>query len=532
LLFWHCAQVVPLNGGVHDDQAPKLIESNPVNASLNFKSKTIEFRFDEFVQVKDIANQLVITPQTKEMPYVEASGKRITVKFNEDLLPNTTYRLFFGNSISDMHEGNTFSNFEFVFSTGNTIDSLFMKGKTINAFNLRSEKAVTVGLYAEDEPDSVIYKKKPLYFSKALDDGSYKLSYLPKASFRLFAFTDINKNLMYDGGEEAVGFNSTKIETGADTTINVNVFKEETAKVFLKKAYSPFYGVALAIYNKEQDNVVKAYYKDQSANIKAIKEVNDSCKIFYNDIYDTLRVLIHHAERNTTDSLSISVSSKERFERLKTEKKLYLNIELDPVQGNRLDYYAKPVLVFNNWMDESATDTSKMIFRYKTDSLIKTGLILKQQGPDMFNIGNTLLPNTNYELILNKGAFKTKAGIESDSVKISFKTTETSDYGILNTKLLLPKKENYIVQVLNDKDAVVAEQYIEMSLTTSAEQLLKFKNLLPGNYFLKVIEDKNQNKKWDTGNVLHQKQPETIYFNALAIKLLADWDSETVWKVE
>ena len=79
---------------------------------------------------------------------------------------------------------------------------------------------------------------------------------------------------------------------------------------------------------------------------------------------------------------------------------------------------------------------------------------------------------------------------------------------------------------------VIAEQYVEMSLTSSAEKLLKFKNLVPGNYFLKIIEDKNQNKKWDTGNILRKKQPEVIYFNAVPIKLLADWDSETEWKIE
>ena len=135
-------------------------------------------------------------------------------------------------------------------------------------------------------------------------------------------------------------------------------------------------------------------------------------------------------------------------------------------------------------------------------------------------------------LILYKGAFQSSINIESDSVKISFKTSEPSDYATLNMKLLLPKKENYIVQVVNDKEIVIAQQYVEMSLTTSAEQPLKFKNLLPGNYFLKVIEDKNQNQKWDTGNILHQKQPELIYFNALSIKLVADWDSETEWKVE
>ena len=122
--------------------------------------------------------------------------------------------------------------------------------------------------------------------------------------------------------------------------------------------------------------------------------------------------------------------------------------------------------------------------------------------------------------------------MKSDSLKISFKTTEPSDYAVANLKLLLPKKENYIVQLLSEKEIVMAEQYIEMSLTTSAEQHIKFKNLMPGNYFVKVIEDKNQNKSGIPEVILNQKQPEIIYFNAQIIKLLADWDSETEWKVD
>lgn len=532
LLFWRCAQVMPLNGGERDTQAPKLLESIPKNASLNFTGRTIELKFDEYVQVRDIANQLVVTPQTKEMPLVEALGKRITIKFNEELLPNTTYRLFFGNAIADMHEGNLFSNFEFVFSTGNTIDSLFVKGKVINAFNLKPEKEVTVGLYKNNESDSVVFKKKPLYFTKTADDGSYKLSYLPKSSFKIFGFWDKNKNLLFDGGEESIAFNDSIIETATDTVINMKTFKDEVSKVFLKKSYSPFYGVAYVIYNKEQKNKVTSFYTNQSENIIGINSLNDTCKIYYKDVFDTLRVLIHHPDRHVTDTLSISVQSKEKFERFKSEKKHVLNVQLNPMEANRVDYFSQPVLTFNNWIDEGEMDIRRMILSYKTDSIIRNGLILDKKGVSEFNIQNKLLPNTNYDLILLKGAFKSMIGTESDSVKISFKTSEASDYATLNLKLLLPKKENYIVQVVNDKEVIIAEQYVEMSLTSSAEQSLKFKNLVPGNYFLKVIEDINQNKKWDTGNILRQKQPETIYFNVLAIKLLADWDSETEWKVE
>ncbi|HRD40548.1 MAG TPA: Ig-like domain-containing protein, partial [Bacteroidia bacterium] len=96
LLMWRCAQVAPLTGGQRDSQAPKLLNAIPQNISLNFKAKFIELTFDEYIQVKDIANQLVITPQLKNQPEVEAKGKKVIINLSyTELLPNTTYRFFF-----------------------------------------------------------------------------------------------------------------------------------------------------------------------------------------------------------------------------------------------------------------------------------------------------------------------------------------------------------------------------------------------------------------------------------------------------
>ena len=53
------------------------------------------------------------------------------IKFNETLLPNTTYKLAFGNAISDLNESNVLQNFEYIFSTGSTIDSLKISGQVL-----------------------------------------------------------------------------------------------------------------------------------------------------------------------------------------------------------------------------------------------------------------------------------------------------------------------------------------------------------------------------------------------------------------
>ena len=78
-----CAQVTPLTGGKKDDTPPKVLTYKPENASLNFNTKVIEVQFNEYIVLKDAANQFIITPQTKEMPDIQASGKKLKITFNE-----------------------------------------------------------------------------------------------------------------------------------------------------------------------------------------------------------------------------------------------------------------------------------------------------------------------------------------------------------------------------------------------------------------------------------------------------------------
>lgn len=140
-LLQQCAQVGTLTGGKRDTTPPKLQEAIPANQSTNFNSEKITLKFDEFVQLKDLNNQLIVTPKLKTQPEVEASGKTIHIYIKkEELLPNTTYRLFFGKAIADMHEGNSMENFDYVFSTGTTVDTTKIKGTITEAFNNKPAK--------------------------------------------------------------------------------------------------------------------------------------------------------------------------------------------------------------------------------------------------------------------------------------------------------------------------------------------------------------------------------------------------------
>ena len=166
LVFEKCAQVAPLTGGERDILPPKLTEAIPANKSLKFNSALIYLKFNEYVQLKNLKNQLIISPGLKTEPEITAEGKRIRIELKkEELLPNTTYRFYFGKTIADMTEGNLIQNFDYIFSTGNFIDSLKIKGQITEAFDLKNSGDALVGLYGSGvkNTDSLAMNKVPEY---------------------------------------------------------------------------------------------------------------------------------------------------------------------------------------------------------------------------------------------------------------------------------------------------------------------------------------------------------------------------------
>ncbi|MBA5764980.1 Ig-like domain-containing protein, partial [Vibrio sp. 404] len=67
----------------------------------------------------------------REVTPLGTASKYITIKINDTLAANTTYAFNFGNSIQDNNEGNPYSYYKFVISTGSYIDSLSVKGEIL-----------------------------------------------------------------------------------------------------------------------------------------------------------------------------------------------------------------------------------------------------------------------------------------------------------------------------------------------------------------------------------------------------------------
>jgi len=200
-----CANMIPPTGGPRDSLPPRLVQVRPADSSKNFSSKRIVFEFNEFVQVDNVTQNLLVSPTPKNNPIVDSKLRTVTVTFaNKDTLdPNTTYSINFGNAIRDVNEGNVMKDFTYIFSTGTVIDSLSVTGKVIMAETGKTDSTLIAVLYSNLD-DSAVIKEKPRYITRISRDGSFTFHNLPSGVFALYAFKDeggqktyLSKNLEF-----------------------------------------------------------------------------------------------------------------------------------------------------------------------------------------------------------------------------------------------------------------------------------------------------------------------------------------------
>lgn len=216
IICWTCAQQGSPSGGPRDEDPPIVLECDPPNYSTRFEAEKVLITFDEFIVLDNVNQQLTVSPPMEEKPEVRLRKKTIIIKFMELLKDSTTYTLNFGSSIKDLHEGNKLLNYEYVFSTGDVLDSLSVKGTLKYARDLSDpEESITVMLY-NDLRDSVPLTDIPLYVGRSDDSGVFSINNLRPDLYKVFALKDGNSNLLFDLPTEEIGFLDSNLIVNAE----------------------------------------------------------------------------------------------------------------------------------------------------------------------------------------------------------------------------------------------------------------------------------------------------------------------------
>ncbi len=518
-LLSSCAQVVPLTGGDKDQQPPKLIEAIPANQTLNFTGNKVVLKFDEYVQLKDIFNQLIITPQLNEQPEITAKGKSIEIQFKEPLKKETTYKVYFGNAISDITEGNVLNDFEYVLSTGASIDTLKLKGKTIDAFTLKDLKDITIGLY-QDTNDSIIVKSKPDYIAKTKSDGTYIISNIKSGAYKAIAIADNNKNYLYDAGE-LIGFDDNNLVLHINKNIDFKLFKEEPKKIFIKKAEHPAPEKVLLVLNGKNSKLNSISIKNTKGEsisdylLKSNRN-SDSLHIYFKNIpADSIYIYMNE----NVDGTLITFQTKEQLEKQFERKRYPLELKSLSATNGNLPVYA-PLVLHSSFLIGNYDITKTILVENGKEigSIIENEFVVKG---DSIYITKKWKEDSEYKLHLLPGTIKDNYNRTNDTLLISFKTNSKSDYGtlILKHSFTYP---NLIVQLYNSSSNCAYEKIIS---DKSGNEII-FTNLLPDTYKIKFIVDTNDNKCFNGGDYFNKQQSEKVFMYDKEVKIIADWENE------
>lgn len=175
--------------------------------------KKIIISFDEYIQLKDIYQELVISPPLEEKPMAYLKNKSLVVEFPEKtVFDTTTYTLNFGNSIADNNEGNVLRGYEYVFSLKNYIDSMSVEGRVVNSFNYVPDKDRMFVMLYRNLNDSAPLKERPQYICRTNEAGYFSIHNIQTGKYRLFALKDANSNMKYDLQDEEIAFADSFID--------------------------------------------------------------------------------------------------------------------------------------------------------------------------------------------------------------------------------------------------------------------------------------------------------------------------------
>lgn len=506
-----CAKRGTITGGLKDTIAPKMVGSFPKNFSTNFTGKEIKINFDEYIKLKNINKQLIISPPLKRQPEIlpNNASKFITIRIKDTLLPNTTYSFNFGKSIEDNNEGNPYQQFKYVFSTGSYIDSLNLNAKVKDAIENKVDNYVSLMLYDANDKynDSIIYKQLPRYVTNTLDSLQVvKFENLKEGKYRLIAIKDGNGNNKFDPKTEKIGFKKEFITIPNDTVYQLELFKEELP--FKAVNLSQTSGSKFTIGYEGNPKDIKIEIKKKSENIPFV--VTQLPK------KDSLQIW-HKAAKE--DSLRIDISKNNYLKtysiKIKDQKKDTLGFSSEQVGStNFRDAFAiKSTVPLSKW------DASKMKLVNKDSAEVKfTNEYdeFKQELKFVFSKE----PLEKYSLKVLPGGLIDYYDRKNDSLSFDFSTSDISDYGNLRINLENVKRFPIIVE-LTDKDGkVLASKYSEK------ETLLNFDLIDPAKYTVRIIYDDNKDKRWTPGNFLEQRQSEEVIYLPKEIDIRANWDWE------
>lgn len=563
-LSWACAnRGVGPQGGPKDETPPLVLKETPLNGTLNYQGKTIEVVFDEYIQLDNVSENVLVSPPQQRPPEITAVGKKLRVVFAQDLQDSTTYALDFGSAICDNNEKNPLPGYIFAFSTGPVIDSLEVAGLLLNAENLNPVSGVFMGLH-DDLADSAFTTKPFVRIGKTDAYGEFYISNLKAGTYRLYGLKDMSRDYMWQPGEGVALYDSLLVPSvtttfGADT-IWTDSLTVDSIIPFMESVYEPSSLVAFYFEEdkprhyfmrclRDKQHYFTLYFgapQDSLPRLQALGEdwlqyalcqpnnTKDTITYWLTDSVaiakDTLAFTMQYYKSDSlfqlqpqTDTLRavyraprLSDKAKAQMEKNKA-KTQFLNLKTNA--QTPFEIYEPLRLTSPTPLSHFVPDSMHL---YQIIDSVPHALPFEWEVADSAHMSYLIhypwQAEKQYEFCIDSAAVKDIYGTPVKALKAPFKIRTLDEYSTLLIRIE-PFDSCAVIQILNEKDEPVRT----LSAQPDGAKALYLK---PQSYYLRLFLDLNHDGKWTTGDVQAHRQPEPVYYFSSKLTLRANWDFE------
>ena len=548
LLSASCARQGYPNGGPVDKEPPMAKSMSPSNESLHFTGNRFSIDFDEYIQLKDADNNVIVSPPMNPKPEYKANGRRLEVTLRDTLQPNMTYLFQFKGAVVDFHEGNPLPSLEYAFSTGDAIDSMELRGTVVDALTGKpAEETLSILAYPADAQDSVVALQNPIYMTRSDKQGRFLFSHIRKGDFRIVALDDANKNMRFNPGEAIAWTDNPVVSNVAhrkDSTSadSANTFNDAIAK----KAPSP----QCQLFLSKNEKTVQRFTQSEFTAASRIQLVSvvplidpqissaDNLVWKLNANHDTINIWMLNKDVDSTllyiqdaSGINDTLKLKYRPKRNKSQRgNTFAQEKTEPVAnftfGQNSNFYDTLNIHFSSPIPQDgrqSNDSIVQILKLKDSTTTYAGLVWDSLGLNA-QIQFTPKAGNKYQFFVKDKQFTNIYGATSDSLKVTTEVNTPESFGnilfhIESTQMPL------VIQLLDEKDNMLRTSAIKEPGD------VKFSNLKPGKYRIRTIFDSNGNGTWDPGDYWQHLQPERVIYYTKTLELRANWDMEETWKV-
>lgn len=532
-------------GGPKDTIPPKVLKEVPENGTVNYQGKTVTIHFDEYVQLDNVANNLMICPPQKQQPDIKQVGKTIKLTFLDPLQDSTTYSIDFGSSVCDFHEKNPLKNYFIAFSTGPEIDSLEVFGHVYNAEDLNPVSGVIVGLQSNLD-DSAFTTEPMTRISKTNETGHFGIHNIKTGVYRLYALGDVGRDYMFQPGE-ALAWSDSLVTPVTEVDSMGNVYVGPSDLVLWYFQENKIRRAFMRARRDEAHRIVLTFSASQDSMpvFSALDSISmDGIYIQSSDKRDSITLWLRDSSLIKMDSIRFEMTYYRTDSLYNLEKAtdtitaLYRKPNLTPkvaaakqrqAESRRLEVRsnARPKMdIYDTIYIASALPIENIIadsisLRQKLDSThwrnVPLHLELRDSAHMSYWLLCTLEKGGEYELEIDSNAVWDIYGKSNRQKVIPLSMKVDDEYATLTIKMANYQPEMRL-QVLDEHDKVLRD------VPAEPNTLLRY--LLPASYYLRMYMDLNGDGKWTTGNWEQKRQPEPVYYFPSKLTLKANWEFE------